>query len=428
MRPARVRRVRKAASALPAAASALPASSSARITLLLLIALAAAVTPADLVAQVRSDASVQIELEGRLMPGDPVGPKQNRNSASVAVRPELELDWAGGDQLFTFEGFLRLDAADSRRTHMDLRVLSWELIRPSWELRLGLRRVFWGVTESQHLVDIINQTDLVENPDGEDKLGQPMLNLALIRSWGTVDVFLMPFFRERTFPGADGRLRLQPPVVTGRAEFENGAGSGHLDWAVRWFHTVGIWDIGVSHFHGTGREPTFRPELGPEGPTALIPVYAVLDQTSLDVQATMSAWLWKLEAATRSGPAGRHAAFTGGFEYTLGTAFGTPADLGLLAEYSWDSRGRDATSLFQNDVFLGTRLALNDVQSTQLLAGGIVDLDTGSLRLSLEASRRLADDWSMELEVRLFGGASPDEPLWAFRRDDYLQLSLVRYF
>ena len=47
-------------------------------------------------------------------------------------------------------------------------------------MRLGLRKVYWGVTESQHLVDVINQTEGVENLDGEDKLGQPMLNLALI--------------------------------------------------------------------------------------------------------------------------------------------------------------------------------------------------------------------------------------------------------
>jgi len=54
---------------------------------------------------------------------------------------------------------------------------------------------FWGVTEFQHLVDIINQTDLVENIDTEDKLGQPMINLALINDWGTVDLFIMPYFR-----------------------------------------------------------------------------------------------------------------------------------------------------------------------------------------------------------------------------------------
>ena len=36
--------------------------------------------------------------------------------------------------------------------------------------------------------------DLVENIDTEDKLGQPMLNLAFIQDSGTVDFFVMPYF------------------------------------------------------------------------------------------------------------------------------------------------------------------------------------------------------------------------------------------
>ena len=52
--------------------------------------------------------------------------------------------------------------------------------------------MFWGVTESQHLVDVVNQTDLVENPDGEEKLGQLMVNLTVARSWGTLNLFVAP--------------------------------------------------------------------------------------------------------------------------------------------------------------------------------------------------------------------------------------------
>ncbi len=101
------------------------------------------------------------------------------------------------------------------------RELSWQLVSRSWELRIGVRKVFWGVAESQQLVDIINQTDLVENVDGEDKLGQPMVNIALIRSWGTVDFFLLPWFRERTFPGQVGRLRFAQPVDTDNPAYES---------------------------------------------------------------------------------------------------------------------------------------------------------------------------------------------------------------
>ena len=74
--------------------------------------------------------------------------------------------------------------------------------------------------ESRHRVDYINQTDGVEDVDGEDKLGQPMLNLGLQRDWGDLNFFYLPYFRERTFPGTKGRLRAPLVVDTDRARYE----------------------------------------------------------------------------------------------------------------------------------------------------------------------------------------------------------------
>ena len=58
-----------------------------------------------------------------------------------------------------------------------------------------------GVTESRHLVDVLNQVDGVEDIDEEDRLGQPMINISTQRDWGSVDLFVLPGFRERTFAG-----------------------------------------------------------------------------------------------------------------------------------------------------------------------------------------------------------------------------------
>ena len=135
--------------------------------------------------------------------------EQFNNDVSVSVQPEYFHQWDDGKQLFTFTPFARFDQRDEQRTHLDIRELSWLSVNDLGELRIGVRKVFWGVTESQHLVDIINQTDFVENLDGEDKLGQPMINAALIRDWGTIDLFVLPGFRERTFAGEHGRPRTQ---------------------------------------------------------------------------------------------------------------------------------------------------------------------------------------------------------------------------
>lgn len=363
----------------------------------------------------------------RLPAGEAAVAEHDANQ-SLVVQPELYTSWNERRDSFTFVPFLRIDEHDSERSHFDIRELTWLHAARDWELRAGIRKVFWGVTESRHLVDIINQTDLVENIDGEDKLGQPMVNLALIRDWGTLDLFVLPGFRERTFPGRDGRLRSIPRVDADRARYDSGAEQYHVDLAARWSHYIGDWDLGVSHFHGTSREP--RLTLDPSDPRdiVLVPVYDQIDQTGVDVQYTRGSWLWKLEAIRRSGQGDAFAAAAGGFEYTFYGILDTAMDLGVLAEYLYDDRSAGAATPYDDDLFAGFRLTLNDVQSTELLVGCIADLDTPARFCSAEASRRLGTNWVLSLEARSFSEIPEDDPLFSFRRDDYLQLELAYHF
>ncbi|NIM50873.1 MAG: hypothetical protein GTN62_10580 [Gemmatimonadales bacterium] len=380
------------------------------------------------VAPAAGQVSGRATVESRVFPRSPLLDTQHRSDLSLILEPELYLELARGRHSFLFEPFLRLDLRDGRRTHWDVRALAWRMTARSWELQLGIRKVFWGVVESQHLVDIVNQTDLVENPDGEDKLGQLMVYVALIRSWGTVEFYLLPWFRERTFPGAEGRLRFPLPVATDSAAYQSGARRRHVDWAVRWSHTIGAWDLGLAHFSGTSREPRLVPGKDRSGSAVLIPHYDLIHQTSLDALWTKGGWVWKLEAMTRSGQGSRFAAFTGGFEYTLFGVLGTGADLGILAEYSHDTRGVEATTPFNDDLFLGGRLVLNDVQSSDILVGAMIDRNTRATLLLLEASRRLSDGWTLAVEARAFAGVGGSDFLAGLRKDHYLQIQVAWHF
>ena len=121
-------------------------------------------------------------------------------------------------------------------------------------------------------------------------------------------------------------------------------------------------------------------------------------------------------------------AVTGGVEYTLSSVLGTGADIGLLAEYSYDGRSNDAVTPYDNDVFAAVRLALNDVQDTQLIAGTMTDVRTGTTFLNIEGSRRLGADWKLAVEGRAFLADNVDDPLFLLRRESYLGLDLRRYF
>ncbi|VAW76757.1 FIG01201466: hypothetical protein [hydrothermal vent metagenome] len=377
----------------------------------------------------KGDVSGYLAAESILFVSNPAYPDQFDGVQNAFIaQPEFEYETADRRNQFSLIPFVHLDSQDDRRTRADLREAWWRTIADDWELLVGVNRVFWGVAESNHLVDVINQTDQIGSIDGEDKLGQPMLQLSFQRDWGELGLFVMPGFRERTFPGKDGRLRFAL-VTDGEAVYSNSREEKHIDLAIRYSHYLGDWDFGVAVFHGTGREPRFAPNAAF---TRVLAIYDVIDQASVDIQYTRGGWLWKFEGLWRSQNGESFLAGVGGFEYTLYQLMKSDADLGLILEYSRDGRSDDFTIappvVLDDDIFVGARLALNDTQSSELLAGVVVDRNDKAYQLSVEAERRLGDRWKLELESRWFLNTSESPLLSAFRQDSHVILRLSRYF
>jgi hypothetical protein len=422
------------------------------------------------------DFKATLEAQGRFFyeaPGTPM-------PAAAAATLEFFQGWDADKQRIVGELFGRYDDGDDARTHDDVRELYYQVIGDDFEFRLGARRVYWGVTESRHLVDIVNQSDLVEDIDLKAKLGQPMMNLALIRGFGTVDVYLLPYARARTFPGPEGWPRLPFPVNANEAMYESPQAQRHLDLAARWAGSAGPLDFGLSWFDGTAREPRLLgclrrgssymgTQFAPNGPNCdpasafsgadappeqlvpilqalglapsdeeaaqavrdaivLVPFYDRLQQASLDGQYVTGSLALKIEALHRQQRgAGTWAGVTG-FEYTFGDVWGSGVDVGALGEYLYDERDDFLNVLFDDEVFVGTRVALNDVAGTSVLAGVIGSRENFRNRLaSVEASRRLADDWRVSLKARLFAEL-PDDSIASFlEKQDFATLSL-EYF
>ncbi|MCB1739541.1 MAG: hypothetical protein KDK91_04175 [Gammaproteobacteria bacterium] len=373
-----------------------------------------------------------VQAQARLYAARPAHPGQRRDDASLVVQPELYTVFNDGADSLSLVPFLRLDSADRQRTHADLRELLWMHVDDGWVLRAGIGKVFWGVTESRHLVDVINQTDRVESLDGEQKLGQPLVNLAIdvdvLDHAGTLELFVLPGFRERTAPGRRGRQRSEPVIEVRDARYESSAGDRHVDFALRWSQVLGAVDLGIAHFHGTSREPSLLPVAGVPGSVRLVPRYEVMDQTSVDLQYTTDSWLYKLEAIRRAGQGPRSFyAHVIGVEYTRHGALGGRGDLGLLVEHLYDGRGHQASTPFEHDLFLGVRWAANDVQGSSLLAGLIQDLEGKANLLTLEAERRLGDRFKLEVNGRAWFGVASGDPQRAVEADDHLEVNL-RYY
>ncbi len=362
--------------------------------------------------------------------------------ASLAIEPEWY--WESGDSQLAWKlkPFARIDSQDDERTHGDLREFYVQYAQPQWELRAGINKIFWGVTESQHLVDIINQTDYLEGFDGEDKLGQPMLQFTAINDWGVVDAFLLPYFRERQFPGANDGLnyRLTLDTPNGKTSFaahwltpvyESSREEQHLDAALRYSHSIAQWDLGISYFSGTSREPLLAIasiDLN-QNIAYWSQTYLLIKQLGIDVQGTFGSWLWKLELIQRAWKAEDYSALSTGVEYTFYGVSNRGADLGVLLEWNHDSRGDQATTPNQNDVFGGLRYSLNNAQSTELLFGLSMDLDNHrSYMGKLEASHRLGDNYKISIDAWFFNSDKTTDPVYVFADQDFIQLSLERFF
>ncbi|MFQ3244803.1 MAG: hypothetical protein ACI9SP_001439 [Arenicella sp.] len=374
--------------------------------------------------------NANVELEQRLFWQQATQENLSEGQTSLRLEAEYFRDWNQGDEQLIIEPFVRLDSVDDQRSHLDLRQFIWSKLNDNSEFSIGVGQVFWGVTESQHLVDIINQTDSVENIDGEDKLGQPMVRYSYFNDYGTFDAFLLPYFRARTFAGEDGRLNGGILVDNHNEVYQSSSQETHLDFALRYAKTVGDLGIGLSWFSGTSREPDlFRFFNLTDMSTT--PYYALIDQFGLDLQLTTDAWLFKLEAIQRNhndSLSSDFAAATIGAEYSFVGVLGSAYDLGALAEYSWDERRENASSLFQNDLFVGARLALNDMNDSELLFGVAQDLDVSSSRsIFIEAGTRINSKFSVNIELRYFESNEPNDLLFRFRNDSFIQIGLEYY-
>ncbi len=401
-----------------------------------------------------------VELELRHFPNPARHQDMEDDFASLAAEIELGLFSPSGRHAVIIKPFARYDEHDHERSHGDLREAKYRYVNGAFEATIGIDKEFWGVTEFLHLVDIINQTDNVESIDGEQKLGQAMVKFSYASRYGTLSAYSLPFFRIRQYHDPEtGRPNAGFIVDDNTSHFESGEGRRTDDYALRYQNNFGPFDIGLSWFDGTAREPQlvlpFPPEASrlPNGLPILQAHYAYLQQAGLDVQATLGPWLLKLEATRatenrylpdpqfNNRPSLRMALqevevgrATGGIEYTFYNLFDSGTDLGLVAEYMYDERKDNAPHPFGNDIGIGLRWTANDPQSTAILFGGLIDLDTDSSSISLEAERRLGRSFKAILEARFQDkvGENDDGEEDAFAAaladEDSIRFRLAYYF
>lgn len=411
-----------------------------------------------------------LEAEYRFYPQAPLFEEQDDHFGSLAA--ELEAYWTSDNENHSvrFKPFGRLTSAeDGNRDHADIRELYYTYAGSGWQLEAGINKVYWGVTESAHLVDIINQTDSVESFNGEEKLGQPMIALGLEKNWGNLDFYILPYFREGKFSDGSERNKLPLPINYDKTLYQSDDEEKHIDFAVRWAHYFGDLDVGVSYFRGTNRDSipiiskfiVVQTEDPPLEPTEFASYYEQLQQVGLDLQYIWEDWAFKFEGTAKQLDTGNYNSAVAGFEYTLSDVNFSGIDIGLLAEYMWNDRkdvdisgpsleiveypegvnpedldlegqklpiAGEFLSPFEHDIFIGTRFTMNDVDSTDFLAGIIYDIESSTAIGSFEGSTRFGESLRVSVNVYLLTTVPEDSSFYYSRRDDQLEIKAQWYF
>lgn len=347
--------------------------------------------------------------------------------SSIVIAPKLWWRSESGDTRASLEFFGRLDSKDNNRTHYDLREAYVKHDFGELDILVGVNKVFWGVAESRHVVDVINQYDLLEYTDTDSRLGQPMIEISTDQDWGNLSGYIMSGFREISYPGEAGRFQFGLPVDENATTWGDSDEEMAPDYALRYYNSFGGVDLGLSAFYGTSREPKFTPNATG---TAFNPYYGRIWQTGIDVQYTADAALWKLEAISRdSDDFDRFTSVAAGLEYTFYQVFASDGDFGVIAEYLYDNRGADAPqNIFQRDVFIGGRWGANDSQDTSALIGAVIDVEDQTTVIRLEFERRLEIGALLKVRGQLFTNIDATNPVYGFRQDSFLSVALEKHF
>ncbi len=353
-------------------------------------------------------------------------PTSWKNGLSTSFKLDYSHRWDNDSQKITFTPFLRFDDKDGARTHADVRELMWKKSSADLEFNVGIGKVFWGVTEGQHLVDVINQNDQLEDIKGEEKLGQFMTRAGWRSDIGLLEMFLLTGFRERPLPGLESRPGVSLPLDKYAVRYESECEQWQPEYALRWSRRNGNLDLGVSYFNGANREPIIVPgATGAGGSRSPYVFYELMEQYSIDASYLWRDWTLKLEGINRHANSGNFHAEVYGVEKTFSEFSGKPWEITAYLEYNRDSRPHAA---FQDDYFIGLRMALNDIESSEVKLGRMVDAHTGSSSLRIEGSSRLTDNWKLKFLGIYFDSQKTGDNLSPYKDDSFIQIELVRHW
>ena len=403
--------------------------------------------------------SGHISIDQRFFDNDGV---ENTNDRGFAVSTNLRsnMSWMGVD--FSGNVLGRVDDQDPTRNIFILQEAMLRYKLGTWEVFGGFEKFNLGANEVFKPADNLNARNFDSDVENTEKFGELTYGIKKSFSWWDVSLFALPGEEKHYIPGASSRLGVGIDVqeieyiqnINGE-EYNNEFG-----FIANFFTDLG--DFSVFYLNHLDKKlPIFGwrsyytditlQDCGnivcPVDSNKITPYYYETKEYGASASIVVSDFILKADVVSRNYNTSVDILTINGFERpenhtdaAIGLEYTQYLDSGLelryLAEYAQVFGVSKDVGLkrfiFQDDLYLGVHITMNDPMDTKFNIGGVIDLSGKSEGLYFVSfDRRLDPNWRIKTGLRYIDAKSTGiypQGLEIFEDDHQAYLNLNYYF
>ena len=409
-----------------------------------------------------------ISIDQRLFENDGV---ESSNDRGAAISTNVRSSYTWKDLTFSGNVLGRVDDQDPTRNIVILQEAMLRFKRGSWELFGGLEKFTLGVHEVFKPSDNLNARNFDSDVENTEKFGELSFGVRKNFSIGDVSLFALPGKQSHYIPGAGSRLGVGVDVQDVQyVESVSGEEYNNEFGAIANFYTE-LGDFSIFYLNHLDKKlPIFGNRNYLIDPTTTVcgqaicfdgtfntPYYYETKEYGFMTSIIIFDFVVKLEAVSRNyNTSVNILTYTGGADFdqtkigeerpenhtdtALGLEYTQYLDSGIelryLAEYAKVFGVSKAVAakrfIFQDDLYVGVHVTLNDPMDTKFNLGAIADLSGKNEALYFASfDRRLNPSWRVKSGLRYIDtkstGSYP-QGLEIFEDDHQAYLNFSYYF
>ena len=302
----------------------------------------------------------------------------------------------------------------------------------------GRQILFWGALEVYNPVDIINTQDLAYDPFNIYKIGANLFSFGKFFENSGLELIAKFIEQDQPFPGPQSPYFIFPPFLVYDEKLITEESDARPTLYLKYSGSTDTkypidYAVVLSNGYDKQRLITLT------GPNKLQQNAYIASKIMTFDTIVIDATLVKVEASYTdikdNTVLSDYFQLGAGVEHTLEQIY-RGWDLGLISEY-YLYRITDKTKFddlrlfqpFQNDLFLGFRLTFNDVGSSEIVGGGIIDMEyRDEMSLYAKFKTRVFDNIIIEADIRKIIPNNENAPTLFKLIDDHLRVTFNFFY